>query len=289
MSASPNWTKEEIEILKEVYPRLGKCEELQKLFPTRPLQAIALKANRLGVKVISNIRIGRTNQEYLDLIEKTNFVPLEVYRGSTVPILHMCGICDHEWLVRPQQVLKVGAKCPVCDLNNRFVSIDKVDAFIKAAECIRLSEYTGSLNSITLQHKCGHKWNTAYSYIQQGSGCPVCNKGFGYSRSKENMPSIATIYLLKLEGPEFSCYKIGVTSRDLSIRLKELKSELPLNIKISTIHTSKDSGVNILKKESNILSNYLKYKSPYTFNGYTELLEISADIELIKRNMNENI
>lgn len=289
MSASPNWSSEEIDKLKEAYPKLGKCQELQDMFPNRPLTGIALKANRLGLKVLNNIRQGRTNKEYLELVEKTNFVPLDEYKGSTVPILHMCGICDHEWLARPQHILKPGARCPMCDITNRRVPINIVDETIKSAGCIRLSEYTGALDTIKLRHKCGYEWDTVYSYIQQGSGCPICNKGFGYSLSKENIPSSATLYLLKLESVEFVCYKIGVTSRDLSIRLKELKSELPLNIRIHIIHKVVDSGINVLKKEKEILSDHLKYKCPYLFNGHTELLDKSIDVELIKRNMNEDI
>ena len=53
MAKSPNWSIEEINLLKINYPILGKCQELQDLFPSRPLQGICLKANRIGLKVIN--------------------------------------------------------------------------------------------------------------------------------------------------------------------------------------------------------------------------------------------
>ena len=119
MSKHPNWTNEEKDLLTRSYPVLGKCEELAKLFPTRPLQGICLKANRMGLKVINDIRKGRTNEEYKELLLNTNFEALEPYKGSTELILHKCKGCNTEWYARPQQVLRPNAKCPECATHNK--------------------------------------------------------------------------------------------------------------------------------------------------------------------------
>jgi predicted Zn-ribbon and HTH transcriptional regulator len=290
MSASPNWTKEELDRLKDLYPKIGKCAELQEAFPLRPLTGICLKANRMGYKVINNIRKGRSNIEYLRLIEATDFIPLEEYQGSTVPILHMCGICEHEWLVRPQQVLREGSKCPECDLINRKNSLDKVDALLNNSGFTRLSEYTGALDLIRLKHNhCGYEWDTVYSHIQQESGCPLCNKGFGSGISKETLPEKATIYLLRIKTSTEYFLKIGVTSRPIKRRLSELSSRIPNISTVTCLYDTIDTGINILKKEKKILSAFNKFISISKFEGCSELLDINNDINLIKEIMNENI
>jgi hypothetical protein len=290
MSASPNWTKEELDRLRDLYPKIGKCVELQEAFPLRALTAICLKASRMGYKVINNIRKGRTNAEYLDLIESTGFIPLEEYQGSTVPILHMCGICEHEWHVRPQQVLREGSKCPQCDVISRKNSLDKVDNLLSNSGFTRLSAYTGALDLIRLKHdRCGYEWDTVYSYIQQDSGCPLCNKGFGSNVNKETLPEKATIYLLRIKTTTEYFLKIGVTSRPIKRRLSEISSRIPNISTVLYLYSTVDTGINILKKERKILSTFDKFTSVSKFDGCSELLDISNDINLIKEIMNENI
>lgn len=77
------WSNEEIDLLKLSYPELGKCAELQALFPNRTLTAITVKASKLGLHVKNNIRKRRTNVEYLELIKDTNFISLDSYKGYT--------------------------------------------------------------------------------------------------------------------------------------------------------------------------------------------------------------
>lgn len=292
MAKSPNWTETEISLLKEYYPTLGKSKELEKLFPNRTLDSICLKANRLGLKVINNIRKGRTNEEYLYLVENTNFVPLEPYKGSTVPILHMCGICDYEWLARPQHILKSLSKCPNCSYKSRFVSIEEVDRIITQSGCIRLSDYIGCYSPLKLKHiHCGNIWTTKYSYIQQGSGCPVCNKSWAYSGI--NTPEKAKIYLLEITTAYAKFLKIGVTVQKINKRINELKYSIPECLEIKEVFSIEHSGKHVLILEDKILikSNLIKYNSPYQFAGYKELLDISNDItDIIKlMSTNENI
>jgi len=291
MSSSPNWTEQEIEVLKEAYPKLGKCKELAELFPYRSLPAITLKANRVGLKVINNIRKGRTNEEYASLLENTNFITLEEYKGTTVPIRHMCCICDYEWNTRPQAVLRKGAHCPICDdIWRKDTASANMKNVLKLANIEQLSPYTGALNPIKLRHTyCGYEWDTVYSYIQQGSGCPVCNVGFGYSHSGSNMPEVASIYLFKIYTKEATFLKIGVTARTVHKRQVELKSKIPNLIEIELLHENKDSGSNILKKEKLVLTTFKKYSHCSNFDGSTELLDVSTNIERIIKIMNENI
>lgn len=284
MAKSPNWTVEELDKLKTNYPTLGKCAELQNLFPHRNLSAICLKASRIGLKVINNIRAGRSNEEYLILLKDTNFEALETYRGSTNPILHRCKICSHEWPTRPQHVLKLGAQCPICDLHTRTNNLEYVDSILDEANILRHSEYQGSLKPLVVEHlSCGYIWETKFSYIQQGSGCPLCNRGFGHDFSKENLPKRAKIYLLKISVGGEVFLKVGVTVRTVEKRIRELRSrfkEIVPNIEI--VAEYEDSGINVLKKEQYILSKFPRYETSLVFDGKTELLTISVLEDVLK-------
>lgn len=297
MSKAPNWTTPELTILSEHYPILGKCKELQDLFPNRTLDSICLKASRIGLKVVNNIRKSRTDTEYLSLLEKTNFIALEPYKGSTTAIKHMCCLCDYEWLTRPQHVLKEGAKCPQCNTSLKSATSasrkEEVATVLYTNGFIALSEYSGTLDKIKLKHiYCGYEWETVYSYIQQGSGCPRCNKGFGYI-DKNNLPETASLYVLEiilLTGERF--YKIGVTTRPIKLRVNEITSSIGninlINIKV--IHLIKGSGRSILDLEHKLLSCKYKYIPSINFVGYTEVLSIDSlpHIQNILLN-NENI
>lgn len=290
MSIHPSWSAEELQLLKDSYPKLGRCNELQELFPTRSLNGIVLKANRIGLRVIDNIRIGRTNEEYLSLVENTNFIPLEEYAGSTTPILHLCGICDTEWKARPQHILKKGAKCPNCDLLSRKVSDAIVDSTLAKVNLVRHSEYLGSFFDLAVEHiTCKHKFTTKYSYIQQGSGCPVCNTGWAYQGGV--VPSKASLYLLEVTVGEDTFLKIGVTIQPIKRRINTLRSDINKpNTLISLIHMVEHSGETVLKLEHRILKDYSidKYLSTFYFAGCTELLDVSNNIEYIKTIMDDN-
>lgn len=288
MAKSPNWNDQEIQLLADNYPKLGKCEELRQLFPTRNLQAICLKAQRLGFKVINNIRAGRSNEEYLELLKLSNFEALEAYKGSTVPILHRCKVCRHEWPTRPQHTLKPNAQCPVCDLQTRTNNIEYVDEVLDKAHIFRHTEYRGSLKPITLEHlDCGYLWDTKFSYIQQGSGCPLCNRGFGHTFNKENMPNKAKLYLLKITAGGEVFLKVGVTVRTIQKRIRELRSRFKEVVPdIEILAEVEDSGINTLKKEQYLLGKYTKYTTSLTFDGKTELLSIN-DLDNILKELNE--
>lgn len=287
MAKSPNWTREELDILAEVYPKLGKSLETQKHFPNRTLEGIALKASRMGFKVINNIRKGKTNAEYVEALKQTNFESLEEYKGSTTSILHKCKICNHEWHTRPQHALKLGARCPICDINSRTNSLDKVDSLLDSKNILRHSDYLGALKPLVVEHiDCGYMWTTKYAYIKEGSGCPLCNKGFGYSYSKENLPTVAYLYLLLITTNSEKFYKVGVTIRSVESRVRELKNRLKQDIvDIKILEVFQDTGINILIKEEKILksSNLIKHKSKSKFEGSTELLSFSNSLDSIKK------
>jgi predicted Zn-ribbon and HTH transcriptional regulator len=291
MAKSPNWSPEDLEKLREMYPRLGKSIELLEIFPGRTLNAIALKASRLGIIALNNPRKGRSNEEYVHMLIRTNFEALEQYKGSTEPILHRCKLCEHQWLVRPQHTLKKGARCPECDLKNRRNSEAEVLNTLSLAGMTKLSEYTGTLDPLKLRHEyCGYEWVTKYSHIQQGSGCPVCNKGFGYINGKA--PEYATLYLLHISTSTGCFLKIGVTVQPIKRRVSELSCRLKgyyTDIGVEVLYSIEHSGEQVLRREARILQIFEKHTTNRPLDGYTECLGISNNIDKIKEVMNENI
>lgn len=274
------WTETEINRLKEYYPKLGKCQELSSLFPDRTLEAVIVKATKMGLKVLCNIRAGRSHEDYLSLLDTEKFTPLEKYRGATVPILHKCNLCLHEWYTRPQALLKPRSLCPICSHKARLVPLSEVDEVLAKSNLERLSEYTGSLDSITLKHRiCGYVWNTKYSHVQQGSGCPKCNSGFGYL-IKESLPETAYLYCLDvLLVTEERFLKVGVTSRsNIQKRINEVSSSIGLSnvISIKPLIVVEGSGKHIVELENSILDDpYIpKYVCSREFVGCTELKNI---------------
>lgn len=59
----------------------------------------------------------KTHEEYLNelFLKEINYIPLEIYKGSLIPIIHTC-INDHLWSVSPNNVLK-RRQCPECRKN----------------------------------------------------------------------------------------------------------------------------------------------------------------------------
>jgi rubrerythrin len=283
MAKSPNWTNEELKLLREVYPKLGKSQELKDLFPLRPLEGICLKANRIGLRS-EKANVRRTNEKYTKLLESTNFISLEEYNGSTCPILHRCKVCGHEWKTRPQHALREGANCPLCNVSSMQNTLSYVDSILDSAKMLRHSEYLGSLKPLVLEHlDCGFIWETKFSHIQQGSGCPICNKGYGNIYSAINMPKEAYLYVLEITLQECTVLKVGVTCRKPLNRFREIRYEL---LKIHSTsrplayYTS--SGEHILLLEKEILNKFPRFTSTIHFAGHTELLQLSCLEELTK-------
>lgn len=170
------WSDTDVAVLRASYPELGKCPELQALFPTRTLTAIIGKAYRLGLLDTNNPRKRRSEAEYLELLKDTNFISLERYRGANTHILHECKVCSHQWSVRPNSVLRKGAKCPICDKNHNapaqlyLVKINcSIEAFLKVGITgqpiyTRISKLKSSIRGkpvIELLHIISHTWHTA--------------------------------------------------------------------------------------------------------------------------------
>lgn len=114
MAKSPNWTVEELAILREVYPLEGCSTNLLSKLPNRNSKGISIKTSRLGIKVLSPWNKKLTTEEYLAKLEGRNISLVEEYIKDCIEIMHKCTTCGTEWKSRPNNILN-GHGCPCCN------------------------------------------------------------------------------------------------------------------------------------------------------------------------------
>jgi hypothetical protein len=108
------WSSEEIELLQELYPKLGwSCH----LDIGRSRKAVNVQASRLKLK--SSLGSGRLKfiDTYAEQIKHKNLIVLEEYKGTRVSILHKHLDCGTEWSTRPDYILNANSSCPKCYHN----------------------------------------------------------------------------------------------------------------------------------------------------------------------------
>lgn len=128
-----------------------------------------------------------TNEKYLAELAKVapDIIPLEKYRGKSVPILHRCNKHNIEWKSNPDSILH-GHGCKLCG-----------DEKIRAKNTMSYEEYVTRLKQINPNVKCiggytkatekalhrclidGYEWYTDPENLLTGRGCPKCNKSHG--------------------------------------------------------------------------------------------------------------
>ena len=133
---------------------------------------------------------------------------------------------------------------------------------------------------------CSHIWSSKPNNILNGSGCPICNKGFGSRYSKEDRyPENAYIYLIKILTKEEHFLKLGITAIPTNRRIWQIKYELGSElISCDIIKKVKAAGKFISVLEGIILSNptLIRYNTNLKFKGRTELFNISEEDALVE-------
>lgn len=175
----------------------------------------------------------RSTKEYIELLigKGLPIVPLEPYINANTKSLHKCTVCDNEWNAYPKNILN-NVGCPSCYNLRRTVRqkivrkplpslLDQECRYLEALDIIRpgfvlVGDFLG--RKIKTEHKCenGHSWNIEPCYVLlKGTylrNCPHCT----ISNQVDTV-----VYYVKLKHVEHSFYKIGITSREVSARLKD--------------------------------------------------------------------
>ena len=124
----------------------------------------------------------RTNEEFIDLLKKSNpnIKPLEKYINNNTKLKCLCLICNHEWAVRPNELLN-GKQCTNCSGHKKKTPIEfkKEIKQLTNDEYLVLEDYVNSSTKILFKHNiesCGYEWYTKPNTFLNGCRCPKCAK-----------------------------------------------------------------------------------------------------------------
>lgn len=126
----------------------------------------------------------KTQDQFIKQIAETN-PGIEIigqYYNDNTKVKARCGVCLHEWEVRPG-VLVRGGGCPKCGYksaqekqrktNEQFISELKD----KNTNVIPLDKYINATTKIRFQCKiCSHIWEAIPYSLLSGHGCPKCSR-----------------------------------------------------------------------------------------------------------------
>jgi hypothetical protein len=192
------WTKDDLEILREIYPINPKyCAEILE----RDVKAVGVKANSLGIKSNKAPKV-LTHEEYEAKLPSTIKV-LEQYKGTVTELLHECLKCGEHFVMTPRDILydKPGCAprtgCPDCRSNK----LTEKEVRSRIPEGYALMEsYRDQMNKHRFKHLiCGHEWETKPHDVFNGTRCPQC--------AGKNSNIVYLAYF-----PELQLYKLGVSS-----------------------------------------------------------------------------
>ena len=218
----------------------------------------------------------KTHEEYEKEIMELDLAlfPVDRYVNAITPILHECWE-GHTWMAKPSNILFVGTRCPHCCGTKRKTSesyqleLDSKSIPIKLVDTYKNANRPAAHSC----NKCGNTWNARPTDILRGKGCPACAKT-GFDKNKP-----ALLYFVKFEYNNHLYYKVGITNRTTTDRLKSDWNTLSMK---SLWEFEFSSGDNASKAEARILEAYSFFKTntgALKSGGNTETLSVSMSKE----------
>lgn len=129
----------------------------------------------------------RTHDEFVEQMRKVHgdkYQVLSRFTGYSIPVKVGCGVCQHRWLVTPNNFAQ-GRGCPNCQKakvsKSKMMTKDDFKVSLKKKHQGRytlVGEYAGSKGEKLkfLDSKCGKTFYAVKrSILYNGSGCPHCN------------------------------------------------------------------------------------------------------------------
>lgn len=97
------------------------------------------------------------------------------YLNAQTNLLWSCGNEDHPAWWTSYSHIKQGSWCPACANDKRFLVLEEVAHFVQSRGGSLISaEYINAHAPLSFECSLGHRWQTSYNNIQQGSWCPEC-------------------------------------------------------------------------------------------------------------------
>ena len=141
---------------------------------------LAKPGNVIGVPQSGCPECSKYNHTITNEIIDEKFALLDIerlseYQGMAVPMKVRCKIDGHEWEPNPGTIIHSHEGCPECAIRNKHLTNAYIDDFIKDKTFIRISDYVDTFTPVRWKCKLdGHEWETKFTEIRRGSGCPVC-------------------------------------------------------------------------------------------------------------------
>jgi protein-arginine kinase activator protein McsA len=205
------------------------------------------------------------------------------YSDSQTPVEVICKTCNTNFKQRPSVHL-LGSGCPACanaDKKERYTLsteeyVEKAKTIFQDSEyCYKGTVYTYSKDKIEVFCNCCKSTFKIRADVHlRGHGCPCkTTHGFDFTRP-------GTLYILEC-GP---ITKIGITSHEVSRRIKDISRSYGVNFNLVTEFEVEDPRL-CSDVETEML-RYLRscYKQPNDkFDGYTECFYDVDQRDLINR------
>lgn len=170
---------------------------------------------------------------------------------------------------------------------NKLKTTEVYAAEILLLGIVPIEEYINDATKIL--HKCtscDNSWSSKPNNILNGSGCPICNGGFGSRYASEGtFPEKAYIYLLKIVTKSEEFIKLGVTSNFTDKRIWQIKYEIGSELVTCTVLKKVEgTGKGISRLEGILLNreDLVRHTTKLVFKGRTELFSLSEQPLLLQ-------
>ena len=173
------------------------------------------------------------------------------------------GLCNHEWLATPNNIMNHNRGCPKC-ASNATLNKEIVNERIKGRGFTLIDEYRGSHKKSLFRCINGHEWMAISDNIVRGQGCPMCaSTGFDPSKPAE-------IYVLNF----VTFIKVGITNNLSQRRIRHRMNNGAHELIISRYYENGGDAV-ILEKliKSRYIGHYVS--KDICPDGFTETFPVS--------------
>lgn len=161
---------------------------------------------------------------------------LSKYNGSNEKITIVCNTCSHHFTPTPSSHIHGKTGCPKCaDKALGKSQSSNTDEFIKKAVAIHGEkynyskvEYLTALKKVIVTCPMHGDFKIRPNCVLSGQGCAKCarDSSVGFSKARfvktcAEKDRVAKLYLVKMTNEREVFYKVGITSRSVSQRLRE--------------------------------------------------------------------
>jgi hypothetical protein len=150
-----------------------------------------------------------THEQVNAAFEAEGYQLLSQYERNVAPMNFVCPQGHHHRITWAD--FNAGKRCAHC-AENRALTHEQVKAAFDAEGYTMLSRYQRSDAPIAFICPYGHRHSTIWESFKQGKRCGKCFPG-GY-----NVHRSGILYYVRLDLPEFSLWKIGITNHSVRRR-----------------------------------------------------------------------